>query len=109
LLKTTKASNIFFINLEKPEFIPYKNDTNYLNKISEEYLKLVNPDINKKIYFFIDEVQVFKNWEVFIKSKYESSNIKFIITDSNSSLLKSNYATVLTGRVLKLRIYSFSL
>ena len=31
LLKSTKAKNIFFINLEKPEFIPFKNDPSYLN------------------------------------------------------------------------------
>jgi len=108
LLKTVNPKNIFFINLEKPEFIPYKNDASYLNTIFEEYLKLVAPDTSKRIYFFIDEVQIFKNWEVFIKSKYENSNIKFIITGSNSSLLTSDYATVLTGRVLKLQIYSFS-
>jgi predicted AAA+ superfamily ATPase len=108
LLKSVEAKNIFFINLEKPEFIPFKSDASYLNKIYDEYLKLANPDKNEKIYFFIDEVQIFENWEFFVKSKYESSNIKFIITGSNSSLLTSNYATVLTGRVLKLQIHSFS-
>jgi predicted AAA+ superfamily ATPase len=108
LLKTVNAKNIFFINLEKPSFIPYKNDSNYLDKIYNEYLKIANPNLNEKIYFFIDEIQIFDNWEVFIKSKYENSNIKFIITGSNSSLLTSNYATVLTGRVLKLRLYSFN-
>jgi len=108
LLKTTQAKNIFFINLEKPEFIPYKKDASYLNNIFDEYLKIANPDVKEKIYFFIDEVQIFENWEVFVKSKYENSNIKFIITGSNSSLLTSNYATVLTGRVLKLQIYSFN-
>jgi hypothetical protein len=108
LLKTTQPKNIFFINLEKPEFIPYKNDATYLNTIFDEYLKIANPNIKEKIYFFIDEVQIFNNWEVFVKSKYENSNIKFIITGSNSSLLTSNYATVLTGRVLKLQIYSFN-
>ena len=108
LLKTTQPKNIFFINLEKPEFIPYKNDATYLNTIFDEYLKIANPNIKEKIYFFIDEVQIFNNWEVFVKSKYENSNIKFIITGSNSSLLTSNYATVLTGRVLKLQVYSFN-
>jgi len=108
LLKEVESRNIFFINLEKPEFIPYKNDATYLEKIYETYLKLANPDKNSKIYFFIDEIQVFKNWEVFVKSRYENSNIKFIITGSNSSLLTSNYATMLTGRVLKLQINSFS-
>ena len=108
LLQKVDTKNIFFINLEKPAFIPFKEDATYLEKIFDEYLKLANPDISKKIYFFIDEIQIFKNWEVFIKSRYENSNIKFIITGSNSSLLTSNYATVLTGRVLKLRLYSFN-
>jgi len=108
LLKTVEAKNIFFINLEKPDFIPYKDNASYLEKIYEAYLKLANPNMDKKIYFFIDEVQVFKNWEVFVKSKYENSNIKFIITGSNSSLLTSNYSTVLTGRVFKLIVRSFS-
>lgn len=108
LLKSTEAKNIFFINLEKPEFIPFKNDPSYLNKIYDEYLKLADPNKDEKIYFFMDEVQIFQNWEIFVKSKYENSAIKFIITGSNSSLLTSNYATVLTGRVLKLQVYSFS-
>ncbi len=108
LLNSTDAKNIFFINLEKPFFIPYKDDVNYLEKIFNEYVKLANPNTKEKIYFFIDEIQIFKNWEIFIKSKYENSNIKFIITGSNSSLLASNYATVLTGRVIKLRLYPFS-
>lgn len=108
LLKTVDAKNIFFINLEKPEFIPYKKDASYLGEIFDAYLKLINPDKGQKIYFFIDEIQIFQNWEVFVKSKYENSNIKFIITGSNSSLLTSDFATVLTGRVLKLFIHSFS-
>lgn len=108
LLKSVEAKNIFFINLEKPEFIPYKNDASYLNKIYDAYLKLADPNKEEKIYFFIDEIQIFENWEVFVKSKYENTSIKFIITGSNSSLLSSNYATTLTGRVLKLQIYSFS-
>ena len=44
LLKSVEPKNIFFINLEKPEFIEYKNDATYLNKIYEEYLKLANPE-----------------------------------------------------------------
>ncbi|MEA3497622.1 MAG: ATP-binding protein, partial [Campylobacterota bacterium] len=84
------------------------HDATYLNKIYDNYIKFAQPNLNQKVYFFIDEIQIFQNWEVFVKSKYENSNIKFIITGSNSSLLTSNYATVLTGRVLKLEIYSFS-
>ncbi len=101
-----EAKNIFFINLEKPLFIPYKNDATYLEKIYEAYLKLAEPD--EKIYFFIDEIQIFQNWEVFVKSKYETGNVKFVITGSNASLLTSEFSTLLTGRVLKVQLHSFS-
>jgi len=108
LLKEVNPKNIFFINLEKPSFIPYKNDPTYLDKIYDAYLKLANPNQDEKIYFFIDEIQIFNSWEVFIKSKYENANIKFIITGSNASLLASSYATLLTGRVIKLKLSSFN-
>jgi len=108
LTKGIETKNIFFINVEKPSFVPYKNDAQYFETIFDEYIKIAEPDLEKKIYFFIDEIQIFEHWEVFLKSKYENSNIKFIITGSNSSLLTSNYASLLTGRVLKLRLNSFS-
>jgi predicted AAA+ superfamily ATPase len=108
LLEKVEAKNIFFLNLEKPSFIPYKNDPSYLEKIYDSYLKLMDPNQNEKTYFFIDEIQIFDSWEIFIKSKYENSNIKFIITGSNASLLASSYATLLTGRVLKLELSSFN-
>ena len=108
LLQEVNPKNIFFINLEKSSFIPYKNDPSYLDKIYDAYLKLANPNREEKIYFFIDEIQIFDSWEVFIKSKYENTNIKFIITGSNASLLASTYATLLTGRVLKLELRSFN-
>ena len=108
LLKSTDAKQIFFINLEKPDFIPYKDDSTYLQKIYEAYLKMANPNTSKPIYLFLDEVQIFQHWEIFVKSKYENSTIKFVITGSNSSLLTQEYATALTGRVIKLKVFSFN-
>ncbi|WP_457602758.1 ATP-binding protein [Nitratifractor sp.] len=108
LQRGVEARNVFFINLEKPSFIPYKQDPSYLQKIYEAYLKLAEPDRSQRVYVFMDEVQIFQNWEVFVKAKYESENIKFVITGSNSSLLGDTFATLLTGRVLKLRLHSFS-
>ncbi len=98
--------NIFFINLEQPYFLEYKSDANYLNTIYEEYLKLANPQ--GKIYVIFDEIQFFSNWQVFIKSKYESSDIKFIITGSNSSMLSNDLNTLLSGRSLNIHLDTFS-
>ena len=98
--------NILFINLEQPYFLEYKHDANYLNTIYEEYLKLANP--SGKVYVIFDEIQFFSNWQVFIKSKYESSDIKFIITGSNSSMLSNDLNTLLSGRSLNIHLDTFS-
>ncbi len=101
-----ESKNIFFINLENPYFLEYKHDASFLNTIYEEYLKLMNP--KGKIYCIFDEIQYFDNWQVYIKSKYESSDIKYIITGSNSSMLSNDLNTLLSGRSLNIHLNTFS-
>jgi len=98
--------NILFVNLEQPYFLEYQHDANYLNTIYDTYLKLANPQ--GKTYVIFDEIQFFQNWQVFMKSKYESSDIKFIITGSNSSLLSNDLNTLLSGRTLEIHLDTFS-
>ncbi len=97
--------NILFLNLENPHFTPYRKDVRNLEIIYEDYLKLVDP--KGKIYVFLDELQYFSDWQVFVKSKYESGNIKFIITGSNSQLLSSDLITLLSGRTLPVLLFPF--
>jgi uncharacterized protein len=98
--------NILFVNLEQPFFLEYRHDATYLETIYEEYLKLLGP--MGKIYLIFDEIQFFENWQVYLKSKYESSDIKFIITGSNSSMLSNELGTLLTGRSLTIHLDTFS-
>lgn len=100
------ANNILFVNLEQPYFLEYKHNPNYLSTIYEEYLKLMNP--KGKVYIVFDEIQFFDNWQVYIKSKYESSDIKFILTGSNSSMLSNELNTLLSGRSLNIHLDTFS-
>ncbi len=100
------AKNLFFINLEHPKFIDYQDDPSYLGVIFDEYLKLANPQ--GKIYCIFDEVQYFKDWQVYIKSMYESSDVKFIVTGSNSSMLSNELNTLLSGRALNIHLKPFS-
>ncbi len=103
--KDVLPSNILFLNLENPYFTPYRKDIRNLEKIYDDYLKIVDP--HGIIYFFLDELQYFSDWQVFIKSKYETENIKFFITGSNSQLLSSELVTLLSGRTLPLVLYPF--
>ncbi|MCF6244060.1 MAG: ATP-binding protein [Sulfurovum sp.] len=101
-----EASNILFVNLENPYFLEYRNNPNYLGEIYDAYLKLFNPQ--GRIYVIFDEIQYFNQWQVYIKSKYESSDIKYIITGSNSSMLSNELNTLLSGRSLNIHLDTFS-
>ena len=100
------AKNIFFVNLEHPLFLEYRHNPSYLHTIYEEYLKLINP--TGKVYCIFDEIQYFDNWQVYIKSQYESSDTKYIITGSNSSMLSNELNTLLSGRSLNIHLDTFS-
>lgn len=99
-------ANILFVNLEQPLFLEYRHNPSYLQKVLDAYLTLCNP--SGRIVVIFDEIQFFENWQVFIKSKYETADIKFIITGSNSSMLSSDINTLLTGRTLTIHLNTFS-
>ncbi|QQZ30530.1 ATP-binding protein [Thiothrix subterranea] len=93
-------------NLEQPWFIEHRHHTAYLNTLYDTYLQLTNPQ--GKVYVFLGEVQFFTNWQVFVKSKYANTHIKFILTGSNSSLLSNDLNTLLSGRSLNIHLDTFS-
>ncbi|UCH96040.1 MAG: ATP-binding protein [Candidatus Aminicenantes bacterium] len=105
-VKKINPGNILFLNLEDPVFNYYKNDVAYLEKVFQDFLKLQDPQ--GKVYLFLDEVQFFKDWEVFVKSKYEKKGIKIFLTGSNSRLLSADLATLLSGRTLVVNVFPFS-
>jgi predicted AAA+ superfamily ATPase len=106
-IKKVPSKNILYINLESPYLEKYKNDPKYLDLIYKEFLELNKLGSDSKKYLLLDEIQFFKNWQVFVKSRYESDNIKFIITGSNSWLLNQEFSTLLSGRSISFEIYPF--
>jgi hypothetical protein len=106
-IRKISSKNILYLNLESPYFEKYKNDPKYLDIIYKEFIELNNISSTSKKYLLLDEIQFFKNWQVFVKSRYESDNIKFIITGSNSWLLSQEFSTLLSGRSLSFEIYPF--
>ncbi len=106
LLKKVKPENILFLNLEHPYFAQYAQDVRFLEEILQDYLKLYDP--KGKIYCFLDEVQFFKDWPIFVKAHYERKNIKFIVTGSNSKLISSDLLTLLSGRTLPMEVFPLS-
>jgi len=106
LLKTTNAKRILYINLDDPFFSDINKDPKNLEKILETAEKLTGEPIE---YLFLDEVQNMLRWEKYVKSIYDNERFKKIfVTGSNSSLLNSEYAQLLTGRYIRDIVYPFS-
>lgn len=91
-------------------------DFAYLNFDDEDILKLSNYDeIVKGIsevygetkFILFDEIQNFKNWELFV-NKLQRRGFNLIITGSNAKLLSKELATSLTGRHIPIEILPFN-
>lgn len=97
-----KKKNIFYYNfdyglqLQKAEFLE-----EVLTVYMEGILKKAKYSQDEKIYIFLDEIQYIDNWQSVLKRFYDLSfkNIKFIITGSQSLLLRNKYRESLAGRI----------
>ncbi len=107
ILRENNEKNIFYLNLEHPFFNQYKDDVNNLQKIYDIFKK--HADKRKKIFIFLDEIQFFDDWQIFIKNIYEKDEAKIVLTGSNSRLLSSEFSTLLSGRTIPIYVYPFSL
>ncbi|MBI4141852.1 ATP-binding protein [Candidatus Woesearchaeota archaeon] len=106
LAHKVNSKNVIFLNLESPYFDEFREKVIYLEQAFDEYLYLT--EAKGRVIVFLDEVQFFKNWQVFVKAKYETERVKFILTGSNSWLLSSEYATLLSGRTIQFNLFPFS-
>jgi len=95
-------NHIIKINFEDLEFTnltEYKKlNTFILDKIKDK----------KMYYIFLDEIQIVSKWEKVINSLRATKNVSIFITGSNSKLLSSELATLLTGRYVSFKLTPLS-
>ncbi len=100
----TSPDNLLFINFDDERMLGFKIDD--FDNLYNSFLELYNPI--GKIYLFLDEIQNIEYWEKWVNRMYELSEVKIFVTGSNSSILKSEYSTLLTGRNRQLINYPFT-
>ena len=93
--------DILYVNLEDPRFVNHLN-LELLEKIKDLYLEHIIP--TKKPYIFLDEIQNIPNFEKWLNKEYELKNSILTISGSNSSMLSSEIASVLSGRYLSVNV-----
>ncbi|OAV75821.1 hypothetical protein Barb7_00531 [Bacteroidales bacterium Barb7] len=107
LMKTINPKSILFLNMDDPMFYTAWDNPAVLYSIVETAEKITGEKVQ---YLFLDEIQTVKGWEHFVKSTYDSKVFKKIfVTGSNSSLLETEYSTLLSGRYFADKVYPYSL
>ena len=105
LSNNVPRENILFVNLEDPRFLNHLS-IELLEDIKNTYLEYLAP--SSKPYIFLDEIQNIPNWEKWVNKEYELKNSYLCITGSNSSMLSSEIASVLSGRYIAVNVYPLS-
>lgn len=106
LASGVNAKSILNINLDAPVFIPLWDDVQRLRQVIETAEQLTGTKVQ---YLFLDEIQQVKNWEVFVKTIYDTQTFnKIYITGSNSNLLQNRFSSMLSGRYFANEIRPFS-
>ena len=99
LLKTEPKNNILYINFEDDRLINIKISD--LDDIIPIFFELANPEREKNIYLFFDEIQNIENWEKYIRRIYDTKKFRIYLSGSSSKLLSREISTSLRGRNLE--------
>ncbi|GAB1450775.1 ATP-binding protein [Draconibacterium sp.] len=100
-------TNTLFINKEFTdfEFLANYKDLDTLIKVYKAEMKPVG-----RVYIFIDEVQNIEGWEKVINSYSQdyTENYEFFVSGSNSTMISTELATLLSGRYVNFSVFPFS-
>ena len=100
--ENVKKENILYVNLDDRDFLMHRS-------IDLLDLALSTRNLKEKQYVFFDEIQTIPNFEVWLKTYYDrGTNIKFIISGSESDLLEKEKSYLLTGRNITFEIFPLS-
>ncbi len=96
--KKINPKRIFFVNFEDESLSNIS-----IEEIFNEFKEKVNP--NEKSFIFFDEVHRKENWEKWVRKKYDlKTEEKIVVSGSCSHLLRREYSSLLTGRIVSFEI-----
>ena len=99
-LKDVTDENKIYINFETSMLLGINNASSLL-----EYLKALLEDIEGKVYFFFDEIQIVDGWEQVISDLKLNRDCDFYLTSSNAKLISN---TSLSKEYVEFEIQPFT-
>lgn len=106
LEKNTEKSRLLYINLESDLLIGC--ELSDLRTMFELFYEIYPENKNKKVYLFLDEIQLVSGWEKFVRAVMDTENLQVYVSGSSSKLLSKEIATGLRGRTITYYVYPFS-
>ena len=100
ILKDVVDENKIYINFETSMLLGINNAYSLL-----EYLKALLKDIEDKVYFFFDEIQIVDGWEQVISDLKLNRDCDFYLTSSNAKLISN---TSLSEEYVEFEIQPFT-
>ena len=100
ILKDVADENKIYINFETSMLLGINNAYSLL-----EYLKSLLEDIEGKVYFFFDEIQIVDGWEQVISDLKLNRDCDFYLTSSNAKLISN---TSLSEEYVEFEIQPFT-
>ncbi len=97
-----KPKNIFYFLFD---YTSQTQKAEFLDKVLSVYFKDIvlkpNFSLDERVYILLDEIQYIENWQSVLKKYYDLSGkkIKFIVTGSQSVLLRGKSRESLAGRI----------
>ncbi|MDR1649767.1 MAG: ATP-binding protein [Synergistaceae bacterium] len=95
-------AHILEINFES---MRYRDILHYLSLY--DYVKAKMPELGKT-YLFFDEIQMVRDWQRAIDSFCVDFDVDIYVTGSNAYFLSSEFATLLSGRCVEIRMLPLS-
>lgn len=104
--ENSPESCIIYVNFEDDRLLPLKGQD--LQQLLEAYWELYPENKDKKVYFFLDEIQAIYGWEAFVRRLHEREKAQVFVTGSSSKLLSREIATSLRGRCISYGLFPLS-
>mgnify|MGYP001580071184 CR=1 FL=1 len=98
--KGVEKKDILIVNFEEPAFDGA--DAGFLQRMYDAYTEIMKPSGTP--FLFLDEVQIVRNWERFVRGLTERKEAFVVVTGSSSKLSSEELASVLTGRQIYIEI-----
>ena len=98
-----KPENFIKLNFEKMSLSELRNPEKLYAFLTEKIRR-----IKGRSFLFLDEVQEVEDWERCINSLRVETQADIYLTGSNAKLLAGEYATLIGGRYVSLRLLPFS-